>query len=351
MEIIKVNELGEGKRIDAYLAEVTELSRTNIQRLIDEEKILNDLIEPIKKADLSPLEKFIAVYNIVKNFKPYKENKDDLMQSRYLRYILHNDYMVCVGYATLLECLLDKVEVPADYISVIADTSYDGGFDQNNPTEKVVEQSGHARVIDNMDDDKYNIHGLYMSDPTWDNGLKKDYLNHALMTFDNMTIDKRMFFFTFYHPILSFHSFNEFSRQVNYLLKHKINEAVNSKYKIYDNMNEIVLAAYKWVAKEILKTIECDDKIRYFKSLLNECECEKDYENLFTELGHYLLIRINKPIDKEIIMQANDEVRRKIDGINENTARMDFSEIDLKVFPYQIPDDESHDITARNSSK
>ena len=40
MEKIKVNESGEGKRIDAYLAGVTELSRTNIQRLIDEEKIL-----------------------------------------------------------------------------------------------------------------------------------------------------------------------------------------------------------------------------------------------------------------------------------------------------------------------
>lgn len=40
MKIINVNENNIGKRIDAYLAENTEFSRSNIQRLIENEKIL-----------------------------------------------------------------------------------------------------------------------------------------------------------------------------------------------------------------------------------------------------------------------------------------------------------------------
>ena len=40
MKKIHINEVNIGKRIDAYLAEVTEFSRVNIQRLIENEKIL-----------------------------------------------------------------------------------------------------------------------------------------------------------------------------------------------------------------------------------------------------------------------------------------------------------------------
>ena len=40
LEILKVDEVDEGKRVDTYLAEKTEFSRTNIQRLIENEKIL-----------------------------------------------------------------------------------------------------------------------------------------------------------------------------------------------------------------------------------------------------------------------------------------------------------------------
>ena len=70
-----------------------------------------ELIEPIKNSNLSPLEKFIAIYNVVKNFKPYKESPDQLEESRYLRYILNNEYMVCVGYAKLLKILCEKVGI------------------------------------------------------------------------------------------------------------------------------------------------------------------------------------------------------------------------------------------------
>ena len=40
MKVLNVGEIDIGKRIDAYLAENTEFSRANIQRLIENEKIL-----------------------------------------------------------------------------------------------------------------------------------------------------------------------------------------------------------------------------------------------------------------------------------------------------------------------
>ena len=98
------------------------------EEYLKEEDILEKLVKPIKESNLSPYEKYLAVYNIVKQFKPYKENEEDKNQSRDIRYILNNEYMVCVGYAKLLKTLLDKVGIPSIRISVGVDTSYDDGF-------------------------------------------------------------------------------------------------------------------------------------------------------------------------------------------------------------------------------
>ena len=323
---------------------INDLYEYSYNEYIEEEKILDSIIMPIKKANLSPIEKFIAVYNIVKNFKPYKENNKDKEQSRYLRYILYNDYIVCVGFSNLLECLLDKVGIKAKRVGVEVDTSYDDGFNSNKPEEKVVDFSGHERVIVDIDDDKYNVHGLYMTDPTWDNDLNKDYLNHALMTFDNMIISRRMFKFSLDSPILTFHSFHEFSQQINYLLEKEIdNESKKNNKK--ENISVIINNSYFNTANKIIKNLECDKKIKYFKTLLNQCKNEIDFENFFTELGHYLLTRINNPIKKEIILKANDKVKKELN--KDKIAQNEYDERDRFLFPYEVPNDNNHYLKAK----
>ena len=42
-------------------------------KIIKEEAKLEKLISPVKNSNLSPFEKYIAIYNIVKNFKEYNE--------------------------------------------------------------------------------------------------------------------------------------------------------------------------------------------------------------------------------------------------------------------------------------
>ena len=308
---------------------------------LKEEEKLDNLIKDIKDKDFSPLEKFLAIYEIVKNYKPYKENKKDLDKARYLRYILDNEYMVCVGYTTLLITLLDKVDINAIPLSVDVDTSYDKG---NTLEEKTVYLEGHQRLIVSLDDDKYNIHGLYISDPTWDNNLDKNYLNHCLLTFDKMQIDKRMFQFNYYNPILDIHNFQEYNEQVNFLLKRKIKENKDI-YKDYPFF-KLLIITYKQLGLELLSGIKCDKKYKYFLNLLKECKKEDDYINFYTELGVYLLTRINKPYKQELIFNAYKEIliKKGISNANmlTNLAIDNYYEKDTKQFPYEISSDSKH---------
>lgn len=292
---------------------------------MEEEERLDELVEDIKKANLSPLEKFFAVYNIVKNFKPYKENKNNKNASRYIRYILNNEYMVCVGYAKLLTILLDKVGIDANTISVIVDPSYNKGFTLE---EKVVGSAGHLRVIVNIDDDKYNVHGIYMSDPTWDNDLNENYLNHSLMTFDKMQVSKIMFWLSTYSVILDIHNFDEFNQQVNFLLKRELK---NNNFNL--SFEESLLEAYKNVITRILENLECDPEINKFLTTLNDCKEEKDYINLLTNLGNYLLKRINKPIDDKIILSAAHEYPSQINDSRYLESK-DYFQREDRMFPY-----------------
>ena len=314
---------------------------------MQEEKKLETLITPIKNANLSPLERYLAVYNIVKNYKLYKENKDDKNKARYLRYILDNEYMVCVGYSKLLTELLDKVGIDANGISIDVDTSYDDGFTRE---EKEVELAGHQRSIISIDDDKYNIHGLYMADPTWDNSLPNNYLNHALMPFDKMQISKRMFAYNNYDVILDIHNFQEFNQQVNFLLKRQFKDTKNFfNNKTY---NEILLKSYEMVCGKIIKAIQCDPKYQEFKIILSNCKSEEDYTNFLSQIGNYLLTRINKDISSEVILEAATASFQKLNNPSDSKKYYDetkneYLERDLKTFPYEIPENEDFKLTSK----
>ena len=314
------------------------------QEYMEEEAKLDKLVEPIKNSNLSPYEKYLAVYDIVKKYKKYKENVKNRKEARNLKYIVDNKYMVCVGFSKLLETLLDKVGINANCVSVAVDVSYDKGFDEKNPKAKPTKRAWHQRVVFSMDDEKHNIHGLYMADPTWDNDLNKDYLNHSTMTFDNMTNAKRMFYFSPTSPILSFQSFSEYAKQVDYIINYWIKD-VKSDYTTIDDEDAIIFAM-RITTNYLLNGIACDKRIKYFIETLEHCVNQKDFENLLTELGNYLLKRINNPVDKETMFKAHDNVRKELYKEDTNTARKDYEERDLFNFPYEVPT-EAHNISAR----
>ena len=119
----------------------------------------NDLVQ---ENNLSPTEILMYAYDIMKTFR-YKENKEDKDKSRYLHNIVMTDYIVCVGYAKFMEQILKENNIKAIAVGVTCDLGNG-------------EHGGHARNLVYLDDDKYDIHGIYAIDATWDSAKGRPIL-------------------------------------------------------------------------------------------------------------------------------------------------------------------------------
>ena len=118
-----------------------------------------DYFKSIVPDCLSPVEKAMFLFDEVKSFS-YKENNSDLSKSRYIPTIVSTGNIVCAGYANFLVELMKECGIKADTMNA-----------EINLGKQV---AGHSRVIAKIDDPKYNLHGLYIFDPTWNS--KKDNL-------------------------------------------------------------------------------------------------------------------------------------------------------------------------------
>lgn len=299
----------------------------------EEEAKLNALVADIKKSNMSPFERYIAVYNIVKNYKPYKES-DNREESRYLRYILNNEYMVCVGFSTLFIELLDKVGILAKEYGTDVDISYKDGFTQE---EKITELAGHRRVVVNLDDDKYDIHGLYLSDPTWDNDSKEDYYNHLIMTFDSMQESNLMFILKDEDLIFDVQNFSDFVEKTNILIKKRIKQSYEEK-----PINKI-LDAYNSVYNEIVTTFKSIDSNgeKLISKYIEVPQYERNedfFTHFFTDAGHYIVERTNNRISRETLIEAISQVKTKSDKQEleeyKKTLEEQYSKRNEKYFPY-----------------
>ena len=152
---------------------------------------LNKLLEEVHEY-MSPFEKYNCIYNKVRKYKEYKvieqphsndfndflEKLKEIVgnknQSCNLKYILENEYMDCLGFSILLQTLLNKVGIE----------STDFGFEVYNYDGIFL--GGHARTILNLDDDKYNIHGIFISDATWDSQNEDENLEYSLLPISSM---------------------------------------------------------------------------------------------------------------------------------------------------------------------
>ncbi len=318
-----------------------------LAELKKEDDLIDKIVEEIKNGDSSPFEKYIACYNIVKRFKAYKESDND-QESRRLRLLLNNDYMVCVGYTNLLEILLNRVGFNVYQFSVTIDTSYDNGF----TTEEIpVSLDHHARLIIKMDDPKYNIHGFYVSDPTWDNNLEEDYYNHALMSFDKTTKEERYFKLELEDLIMNVRSMEEFSYKINFLLnkERKSNNAVN----LSDKEKEIY--AYQTIITYIMRILSYLMPEKYIElkhKYPSAIEFKNDYDEankFLTEAGYIFINNLGNDVSIDKVIDAASEVNKKVFGFEEKYNNENFYEYkwelleknvnrDRKQFPYYYSD-------------
>lgn len=124
---------------------------------------IDEMANRIKSLGLSPVEMALFAYDIVRDREYVEENEgEDPTLSRDLTSVLFGDKIVCVGYANILRHIFVKLGIKSKPYHL----------------ETVDGSSGHERLVAYIDDDKYDIHGVYYFDPTKDRrkGSSRNFL-------------------------------------------------------------------------------------------------------------------------------------------------------------------------------
>lgn len=233
----------------------------DLDTYVNYEKRLMKMIEPA--LSLSPLEKYLFAYNIVKKFKPYKENEDDKSASRNVYELLDNEYMVCVGFSSLLIDLLNKLGIEASDLSVSVAVGMEKNPNEDMVANDIVPERGyHARTMVYLNDPKYGIDGIYFADPTWDNDMEKDLYLYSLLTQNEYkSMHRENFMSTPDYEIFDSSSIEEFFMKVNYFL--------NKKYEDEKKQNlNFVVKRFGTILKKLENTDNFDEKT--IISVINE---------------------------------------------------------------------------------
>lgn len=259
---------------------------------VENDLYLSYLVNDIKNSNLTPYEKYMQVYNLVKNFKPYRDNPDDLDAPRSLKYIVDNKYIVCAGFANLLIALLEKVGINAYYYSV-----------EIKKTGQEKDYSRHARVIVNLTDKKYGIDGYYIADPTWDNSLKNNFLTHSTITFEESTQENETFKDNLELELFNINSIYEYIERVKKILSKDEDNSIEFRYKdfvqkILDIFKELNPSYYKLLQNKH------QDLMNDMKSFNPKFD-ENIYKAFIFEIGSHILTKTNKIVDRQKVVQAS----------------------------------------------
>lgn len=136
------------------------------RRTIEANRRLDEIADKIKNATndgeaLSPFEKFMLAYEYVTDYS-YKDSNDE-GESRHWVPVIDGDKIVCVGYASLLKALCDRI-FSSDEVFVMEQSSH-VYLDRIN-------SEAHANNLVFIKDNKYGIDGWFYCDACWDS-IKK----------------------------------------------------------------------------------------------------------------------------------------------------------------------------------
>ncbi len=270
---------------------------------------LDELVKDIKASNMSPFEKYLKVYDIAKNYKSYNESKNH-SDSRSLKFIFDNEYMVCVGFAKLLSELLTLVDIGnINYTTKVLSVEELENYNRNLGL--------HERNIVYLKDDKYGIDGYYCVDPTFDNNLDKDFYNYATTVFSDMQKEENYYSLEDIDYIFDNDTFDDYCLKVNKLINKKIrlNNAVEAMKDVID-----------LVMRTMLKLdIEFYNQIYDKYIVLTKKSSIEEYNQIFTLIGHNVINKTNKKISSDTLVTAisnikdidKDEYKFKIEYIEE----------------------------------
>ena len=257
-------------------------------------KFYYDLTKFLKSIDLvkdkyklSPLEIFLLVYDKVCNFKEYNSYPDNYPNYKQgnLKYLFNSKYAVCSDYSILLVASLSYFGISAkDFLLTI------DHYQDNKLKEEV-----HVRVILKLKDPKYNINGIYISDPTWD---KKSVFSHALMTHRRTTLENDLERLNIYDFFFDIKSIEEFNNKINIL----INKGCSINY-IYNSFIRIIYYIDYNYYLEIKDKYSNNNK--------------KVFKDFIKDMGNYVINYCNKEIPFSLIYTTILNVYCNINNIKE----------------------------------
>ena len=269
---------------NAFVAEHPEMLEKDIDVVVgkDEHYRLTDYMEYEKRLykliegayNLSPFEKYLYAYNVVKKYKEYKENEDFKDEARSLYEILDSEYMVCIGFSNMLGDFLDKLGIESVGYGVSVDVGFDDVASDAEiiPDDVSVKAGGHRRRIVRIVDPKYDIDGIYFADPTWDNVMDADTYNYALLTQEEYLGTKRYNYYSSnVSEMLFCNSLDEFYYKANLWMNEELQSRRNSSQRSLESVGKDIRTRF----------------INYVEALKNVDEEEYDnikllFRNLFT---------------------------------------------------------------------
>lgn len=290
-----------------------------LKNYVEIQSMFREMIGPAKF--LSPFEKYIYAYNVVKNFKEYKDC-EDASASRDLYEIVNNEYMVCLGFTKLFGELLSMLDIPSFDFAAIIDDSYDDYFEEKEDlmVEKPTNFVWHSRRYVHLIDEKYGIDGFYVSDPTWDNDLENDFYSFLAMTNKEEAEIFRMITCNqaWIYELFDINKPEDFYDKLEFLLSRKSNEDKDIRHFISSLMYEIsVLDSKKDFELREAFPFLLDDRSNW----PDDCG---SYTMLLSDLSTYVASKVNNEISGETIMSAVREVYA-------NTTDLTDEELDLKM--------------------
>lgn len=137
-----------------FNGETTEITkRAKFDDYMNMYEYLDEFSETCLKNNLSPLESALLAYDKAKFLEYSLDGNANILTN--VSDVILSGKAKCTGYSALYIALLSSVGIKA--IDV----------------ELMIDSDPHARTVVNIDDEKYNIHGIYLCDPTFDSIIRK----------------------------------------------------------------------------------------------------------------------------------------------------------------------------------
>ena len=140
--------------------ELADVKKANkrVQKVCD--RIINN--------NFSPLEAIAFIHKVVTLTFKYNECEDDPGLARSLVGALNTDNIVCVGYSLIVKAIVDKLNDE----NLMCDTQVlkfrNLDIEKNEELLLIGNLGGHAQNIIFINDEKYNVNGVYILDATFD---------------------------------------------------------------------------------------------------------------------------------------------------------------------------------------